>query len=132
MERPHFFVDRSLGREQVPRLLRADGWSLTTLAEHYGVPADERVEDTDWLAMAGAKLWPVLMKDERIRYRPAERAAIRAAGVPAFCLTNGNLRAADMARYLINNKQAIWFAATKPGPALYAVAASGIRLLDLE
>ena len=33
---PHFFVDRSLGRLRVPGALRAAGWSVTTLAEHYG------------------------------------------------------------------------------------------------
>ena len=36
MSGPLFFVDRSLGRVRLPRLLRADGWSLVTMAEHYG------------------------------------------------------------------------------------------------
>ncbi|MFI9553033.1 PIN-like domain-containing protein [Nonomuraea endophytica] len=44
-----FFVDRSLGRVAVPGLLRAAGWDLITLAEHYGVPADEAVSDTCWI-----------------------------------------------------------------------------------
>ena len=39
---PRFFLDRSLGRKAVPEALRADGWDLITLAEHYGMPADER------------------------------------------------------------------------------------------
>lgn len=43
---PFVFLYRSLGRIQVPRLLRARGVELVTLAEHYGVPADEKVEDT--------------------------------------------------------------------------------------
>lgn len=37
------------------------------------------------------------MKDERIRYRPAERDAVINHGVQAFCLTSGNLRATAMA-----------------------------------
>jgi hypothetical protein len=41
------------------------------------------------------------MKDERIRYRPAERAALVAHQVQAFCLTGGNLRAAVMAEQYI-------------------------------
>lgn len=94
---PEFFVDRSLGRRQVPDLLRAAGVRLRTLAEVYGVPADEAVEDIDWLARVGAQGWPVLMKDERIRYRAAERAALLAHNVQAFCLSRGDLRAADMA-----------------------------------
>jgi hypothetical protein len=34
---PRFFLDRSLGRRAVPEALRADGWHLITLAEHYGM-----------------------------------------------------------------------------------------------
>jgi erythromycin esterase-like protein len=37
------------------------------------------------------------MKDDRIRYRPVERAAVIDHHVRAFCLTSGNLRARDMA-----------------------------------
>ena len=40
-ELPDLFIDRSLGRIKVPALLRAEGLRLVTLAEHYGVPADE-------------------------------------------------------------------------------------------
>ena len=35
---PELFLDRSLGRIKVPRLLREAGLNLVTLAEHYGVP----------------------------------------------------------------------------------------------
>ena len=46
---PDLFIDRSLGRIQVPGLLRAAGLRLNTLAERYGVPADETVSDVTWL-----------------------------------------------------------------------------------
>ena len=81
MAPPHFFVDRSLGAVQVPQLLRDAGWLLTTLVEHYGKPEDEAVADVDWLALCGERGWPVLMKDEKIRYRTAEREALVEAGV---------------------------------------------------
>ncbi len=55
---PDLFIDRSLGRRQVPDLLRAAGLRLHTLAEVYGVPADEKVTDVEWLALAGARGWP--------------------------------------------------------------------------
>jgi hypothetical protein len=42
------------------------------------VPADETVADVDWLAPAGSRAWVVLMKDERIRYRAAERRTLLA------------------------------------------------------
>jgi hypothetical protein len=85
---PDLFLDRSLGRIQVPSLLRAAGLRLRTLAEVYGVPADEDISDVDWLTRAGNEQWPVLMKDERIRYRPAERETVLRADVQAFCLVN--------------------------------------------
>lgn len=73
---PDLFLDRSLGRIKVPRLLRAAGLPLVTLAEHYGIPDDEDVADTEWLALAGARGWVVFMKDNRIRYNRAEPAAV--------------------------------------------------------
>lgn len=37
---PELFLDRSLGRRQVPTLLRDVGLRLQTLAEVYGIPAE--------------------------------------------------------------------------------------------
>jgi hypothetical protein len=52
---PDLFIDRSLGRIQVPALLREAGLRLTTLAERYGIPADESVADEQWLQDAGQR-----------------------------------------------------------------------------
>ena len=128
---PDLFLDRSLGRHQVPRLLRAAGLRLHTLAEVYGIPADETIADTDWLAHAGRQHWAVLMKDERIRYRPAERAALHRHHVRAFCLTSGNLRATDMAQLYLDHLDAITTATTEPGPFLYIISRRGLRRTDL-
>jgi hypothetical protein len=104
---------------------------LHTLAEIYGVPADEAVVDVDWLAVAGSSRWPVFMKDERIRYRSAEREVLLRHGVRAFCLTGGNLRAADMAAQLLGAMDDIADACDRPGPFLYSVSGRGLRKLDL-
>lgn len=127
---PDLFLDRSLGRRQVPALLRDAGLRLHTLAEVYGVPADEGVADGEWLKLAGQRGWPVLMKDERIRYRPAERAAVVAHRVQAFCLTGGNLRAAAMAEQYLAVIADLAQACQSPGPFLYAVSARGLRRLN--
>ena len=81
---PFVFVDRSLGRVQVPRLLRANGVRLATLSEHYGIPADETVQDTTWIAESAERGWIAFMKDERIRRRPAERDEIDRSGARCF------------------------------------------------
>jgi hypothetical protein len=66
---PDLFLDRSLGRIRVPQLLRTAGLRLVTLAEHYGMPSDERIADEEWLELAGSRGWAVFMKDTRIRGR---------------------------------------------------------------
>ena len=42
--------------------------------------------DEVWLREAGRRRWIVLMKDDRIRYRPGEQAAVLEAQVACFCL----------------------------------------------
>jgi hypothetical protein len=128
---PTLFIDRSLGRRQVPDLLRAAGLRLHTLAEVYGIPADETIADVEWLMRAGGEGWAVLMKDERIRYRPAERAAVVDHSVRAFCLTSGNLRAHEMADLYLSVLDRMVAACTEPGPFLHAVSRQGLRQLDL-
>ena len=129
---PDLFLDRSLGRRQVPELLRAAGLRLRTLSEVYGIPRDEEVADVAWLELAGAQGWVVLMKDARIRYRTAEREALLRHDVRAFCLAGGNLRAAEMAQLYLAEIPAIGRACSVPGPFLYAVSKRGIRRLELD
>jgi hypothetical protein len=81
---PTVFVDRSLGRVQVPALLRTAGVALVTLAEHYGVPADEQVSDVTWIAESAQRGWIAFMKDFAIRRRPAEIEAILEHGARAL------------------------------------------------
>ena len=73
---PNLFLDRSLGRIKVPELLRAAGLRLVTLAEHYGIPSDEDIDDEDWLRLASSQDWVVFMKDTRIRYNRRERDVV--------------------------------------------------------
>jgi len=129
---PELFLDRSLGRIQVPRLLRAAGLRLVTLAEHYGSPADESVADETWLEEAGRRGWAVLMKDERIRRRPAEKAMLLRAAVRCFVITRGDLRAEQMAQRFLANLAAMERACAEPGPFIYAVHETRLERLSLE
>lgn len=98
---PELFLDRSVGRIKVPRLLRTEGLRLVTLAEHYGVPADDRVTDVEWLRLVGERRWLAVMKDDRIRYVNAERQALLDHEVRAVVLTNASLSAPEMARRIL-------------------------------
>ena len=128
---PDLFLDRSLGRRQVAAVLRADGLRVRTLAEVYGIPADETVSDVDWLSRVGDEGWVALMKDERIRYRTIERDAVLTHRVRAFCLVGGNLQAADMAERYLVALDVMVNACVEPGPFLYAVSATGLRRIQL-
>lgn len=64
-------------------------------------PADERIEDPEWLRLAGERGWVVFMKDQQIRYREVERAAVLDSQVRGFCLSSGNLRSPEMAGHFL-------------------------------
>jgi hypothetical protein len=128
---PDLFLDRSLGRIQVPALLRTAGLRLITLAEHYGIPADETVADTTWLAEVGRRGWVALMKDENIRRNRAERMAVRQYAVRCFCLTRQTLTAQDMADRFLHNLSAMERACSQAGPFIYAVYENRILKLRL-
>jgi len=120
-----FFVDRSLGRRHVALALRSAGWILRTHHEVYG-DRDEQVPDVEWLELCGREGLPVLTKDRRLRYRPAEIDAIRKFGVRAFVLTGGSLRAAEQAARFDRSRQRIEEACAEPAPLVYAVHADRI------
>jgi hypothetical protein len=128
---PFVFVDRSLGRLALPRLLRAGGIQLATLAEHYGIAHDETVEDTTWIAEAAQREWLLFMKDERIRRRPAEQQAIWRYSARCFCMANANLTSAAMAERYLANWPRIRRAADESGPYLYAVHVNRIERLQI-
>src|SRR4051812_44861925 len=108
---PEFFIDRSLGAIEVPETLRAAGLVVHTMREVYGETWGQRVDDETWLADVAAAGWVALHKDDRIRRRPAQLAAVERFGLRVFCLTNGNLRGADQAAWLLFNRHRIVHAA---------------------
>lgn len=113
-------------------MLREAGLRLTTLAEHYGIPADERVADTTWLQLAGTAGWVVFMKDGRIRGRRIEREAVQRFGVRCFCISRQGLTANAMAARYLAHLPAITKACEAPGPFFYAVHENRIERLDLD
>lgn len=127
-----YFIDRSLGRLELPSRLRVAGLRVVTLAEHYGIPQDETVTDEIWIADSARLGWVALMKDDKIRRRPAERAAIQRHSARCFCLANANITMSDAADRYLNNMPAIWEACALPGPFLYAVHATRIVAMNID
>lgn len=127
---PEFFIDRSLGRHIVPDALREASAIVHVMADVYGERVGQGLADTEWLSDAGEKGWVVLMKDDRVRYRPAELQALQDAGVRAFCLTNANLRGEEMAQRFVDQlPKILGIASERQGPYVYGVYADGVRPL---
>ena len=95
----------------------------------YGIPADERVQDVDWLERAGTDGWTVLMKDSAIAKNPLELAAVHQFRVKAFSLARQDLAAHRMSAWFLNNLDSIVTACAQPGPFIYSVGETKITLL---
>jgi hypothetical protein len=128
---PTFFIDRSLGRVKLPALLREAGLTLVTLAEHYGMPQDEVVDDVTWLVDTAARGWVALAKDERIRRRPAEKSAVRRSGARCFYFTRGDLPAEIYVERILVNLDAITYACADAGPFIYVLHPNRIERMAL-
>lgn len=94
---PVFFVDRSLGKHDVPDALRAAGAQVEVHDDHFAQNAPDEV----WLPAVGQNGWAVLTSDDRIRYRQAERSAATTAGVALFIFTGKRMRGAAIADALV-------------------------------
>ena len=123
---PEFFIDRSLGRHDVPALLREEGWCVRTHFEVFG-DRDEEVQDEEWLEYCARERLFVLSKDKRLRFRPGELKAIQRHGLQAFVLTTGTLKALQQANRFIAHRAAIEGATSCLGPLVYAVHVDRIK-----
>lgn len=129
---PTVFVDRSLGAVQVPTLLRAAGFSIVTMREHYGEDSAQSVKDEDWIRLTAEKGWLGFNKDDAIRRNALERDTVMATGARLFCVPSANIMAQLVAARFIANIGAIAAAAMSDGPYIYAVYTSTIRRLVPE
>jgi hypothetical protein len=127
---PEFFIDRSLGRRVVAKALGDAGAVVHAMADVYGERIGQGLPDEEWLRDAGKRGWFVLMKDAKIRYRPAELQVLIDHGLRAFCLTNANLRGVEMAaRFVDNLPRVVRVAPERRGPNIYGVYSDGVRAL---
>lgn len=119
-----FFLDAD-----IPLAVRRSIAQCRTDTLYAGGPGDApptNTPDEVWLPLAGANDWTVISRDQRIRYKPAEKAAVIDNGVRMFVLSSaGNMTRWD-ALTLITASWARIEAVTDPGPYIYYVTRSGI------
>jgi predicted nuclease of predicted toxin-antitoxin system len=123
-----FFIDRSLGIEPVRGQLTDAGLSVEIHDDHFVRDEEDRV----WLQHAGEVGWVVLTKDQRLRYRPLEIAALRNGKVRVFVLTAGNLRGVEIGEVFLAALPEICKVLSKhEGPFLARISKSGrVTLTD--
>jgi predicted nuclease of predicted toxin-antitoxin system len=125
---PTLFIDRDAWSRRLDEALRA---AAIPFVAHRDMFADD-TPDAVWLAEAGRHGWVVVTRDQNIRRRPNELAAVRAARIHLFVLTSGNLSAAETAALLVRAWPAIRRAvAAHTPPALWSVTRGGeVRRLE--
>jgi hypothetical protein len=119
---PVLFIDRDLWSRTLDAALRAARIPFEAHRDHF--PDDE--PDPSWLRVVGGRGWVVLTRDQRIRTRPNELAAVRAARLHVFALTSGNLSAAATADVVLAAWPALQRAvAEHEPPMLWSITRGG-------
>jgi predicted nuclease of predicted toxin-antitoxin system len=116
------FIDRSLGIEPIRTELIKAGLVVEIHDDHFVRDEEDRI----WLRAVGERGWVVLTKDQRLRYRPLEVAALRASKARVFVLTAGNLRGSEIAAVFLTALPRIFKVLhSVPGPFVARVTQAG-------
>jgi hypothetical protein len=98
-EEPHapiltLFIDRCLGQGEIVNALRGQGETVSVHDDHFATDCP----DETWISDVSVRGWIILTKDQRVRRRPAELAALRHSNAAVFVLTAGGLSGAGIAQ----------------------------------
>lgn len=124
------FVDRDASSGRLFQALRDAGIPFEAHRDHFA----HDTPDTDWLREVGRRGWLVLTRDQNIRRKPDELAALREADVILFALTSGNLSAQETAEVVVGAwpKMKRMAAAIKP-PAIFSLTRGGeVRRIERD
>jgi predicted nuclease of predicted toxin-antitoxin system len=82
--------------------------------------------DVEWIEKASQQGWIAITRDQNIRRKPNELAAIRASRAIIFVFTSGNLSAEDTARILLKALPRVYRLATGvKRPRLFSIRRDG-------
>jgi hypothetical protein len=102
-------------------MLRATGWELVTMHEHYGKARAQTVDDVTWINELSVQGFALLTSDARIVRNRIEANAIKDASAVVFILPKGDMTSDQMAKRYDSHRVAIDERAELPGPAAFAV-----------
>ena len=109
-------------------LLRNAGLKVEVHDDHFV----QNAPDPEWLTAAGKNGWIVVTRDERIRYREAEKQAIRRAKVRAFVLAaRGDLKIEMLAEIFFKALPKIRQMADRNAPFIAKISRDGtVRIVE--
>ena len=119
---PALFIDRDAWSRKLGQAL--DDAGIVHVAHHQNF--DSESPDTAWIEAASRHGWIAITRDQNIRRKPNELAAIRASRVIIFVFTSGNLSADETARILLQALPHIYrVAAGAKRPGLFSIRRDG-------
>ena len=98
-----FFIDRDLGSEIFPRILREAGLSIERHVDHFKPDAP----DEEWLQAISLRGWYVLTNDKGILRRDIQRDAVIRNGIGLFILVGGHMTSKLLADNFVNSTVAL-------------------------
>ena len=93
-----FFFDNNLSIKLV-KGLREFGEDVQHLKDHF----PEETEDSEWLEYVGKNQFTLITRDKRIRWNPAELAALKKFKVGAFFLSSKSLDRCKIIQQLVRH-----------------------------
>ena len=117
-----FFLDRSLGREKITRLLRDAGLIVKVHDDYFKQDEDDHV----WLETCGDRNWVVITPDTHILKDPVSMRAIGTSKARVFFLSSNNFQSEIWANALISGWKEITTILRKhKGPFIARIPLSG-------
>jgi hypothetical protein len=102
-------------------MLRASGWDIVTMHEHYGKARAQIVDDVTWIAELTSQGFALLTSDARIVRNTIEANAITMARAVVFMIPKGDMTSDEMAQRFDVHRATIDAKVERGGPAGYAV-----------
>ena len=116
------FIDRCAWSGALGRALAEAGIPFVPHNDHF----THDTPDDEWLAAAADRGWLVVTRDQRIRYRANELAAMKRAHLHVFVFTQGGLTGAETGSILVRcYPSMLRHAAQVPPPAFFSLTRSG-------
>lgn len=117
--RTTLFIDRCAWSARLGEALRQAGIPFVAHGDRFAGDTP----DAEWLAAAADQGWLVVTRDQRIRYKANEQAAMVRARLHLFALTQGGLSAAETAAIVVRAYPAMLRAAREvEPPAFFSVS----------